>query len=288
LVADVRALIEQGVWYWRGYSIYYQVAGQGQPLLFLHGLEAGMSSRQWEPNMLAFSRHYRCYRLDLLGYGLSERPKIRYRSRLWTELIHDFTVMVTEADPESRPPHVVAAGSSASFVLALAAQRPEQFDNLILLNPLGLISHSSPPGVFRRILYRFLANTRAGGWLARVLLSDLAIHRRVQGLYANAAQARPEAMREYMHNVRVPNSKYSLLAMMSGMANVSVGPLLPKITNPTLILLGSEAGLPVEEGQEFEDRMPNARLVILPRAGILANEEAADEFNRRVIDFLSR
>lgn len=287
-MADVRPLIEQGIWHWRGYSIYYQVAGQGQPLIFIHGLEAGLSSRQWERNMLAFSRHYRCYRLDLLGYGLSERPKLRYRSRLWTELIHDFTVMVMEADPESHPPHIVAAGSSVSFVLALAAQRPEQFDNLILLNPLGLISHSSPPGIFRRLTYRFLANTRTGGWVTSLLLSDLATRLRVQGLYANAAQAAPEAVQQYMYNARTPNSKYGILAMMTGMANISVGPLLPKITNPTLILLGSEAGLPVEEGQEFEDRMPNARLAILPHAGILANEEAADEFNRRVIDFLSR
>ncbi len=40
----------------RDINVYYEIAGAGDPLLFIHGL--GASHRDWEPQVAFFSRHY--------------------------------------------------------------------------------------------------------------------------------------------------------------------------------------------------------------------------------------
>lgn len=53
-----------------GKQIFYEVYGQGAPLLFLHGY--GMSSRSWEEYVSDFTDVYEVYLIDLPGHGQSE------------------------------------------------------------------------------------------------------------------------------------------------------------------------------------------------------------------------
>lgn len=53
---------------------YYEVAGQGQPVVLVHGMAA--SRRDWDflvPELVQAG--YRTYRLDLLGHGASSKPR---------------------------------------------------------------------------------------------------------------------------------------------------------------------------------------------------------------------
>src|SRR5215213_10536391 len=63
---------------WRGGDLAYAVAGEGEPLLLVHGMYAGASSFEFRKNFGELSRDFRVYALDLLGCGLSERPRRRY------------------------------------------------------------------------------------------------------------------------------------------------------------------------------------------------------------------
>jgi alpha-beta hydrolase superfamily lysophospholipase len=49
--------------------ISYEVAGDGQPLVLVHGL--GASGRWWARNVRGLSRHFRVYVIDLIGFGWS-------------------------------------------------------------------------------------------------------------------------------------------------------------------------------------------------------------------------
>jgi pimeloyl-ACP methyl ester carboxylesterase len=63
---------------WRGWDLAYAVAGEGEPLLLVHGIYAGASSLEFRKNFAELSQSFRVYALDLLGCGLSERPRRRY------------------------------------------------------------------------------------------------------------------------------------------------------------------------------------------------------------------
>ena len=63
---------------WRGGELAYTVAGEGEPLLMVHGVYAGSSSLEFCKNFEELSKSFRVYALDLLGCGMSERPRRRY------------------------------------------------------------------------------------------------------------------------------------------------------------------------------------------------------------------
>src|SRR5829696_9552034 len=63
---------------WRGGDLGYSVAGDGEPLLLVHGVYAGASSFEFRKNLEELSKSFRVYALNLLGCGLSERPSRRY------------------------------------------------------------------------------------------------------------------------------------------------------------------------------------------------------------------
>lgn len=48
-------------------TLYYEEAGNGAPLLFIHGL--GSSTRDWQHQVTYFHEHYRAVTFDVCGHG---------------------------------------------------------------------------------------------------------------------------------------------------------------------------------------------------------------------------
>src|ERR1051326_8261059 len=77
---------------WKYGDMFYEVKGarDAKPLLLIHGFGPGASSYEWRKNVDALAQQFRVYTLDLLGYGLSDRPNIDYTAETFTDLISDF------------------------------------------------------------------------------------------------------------------------------------------------------------------------------------------------------
>lgn len=89
-------------------------------------------------------------------------------------------------------------------------------------------------------------------------------------------------VRQQMARVRVPGYR----AAADFMASTDTGALLPRIAVPTLVVVGEDdvvTGVP--ESRLLADRIPGARLSVLPQAGHAAITERPDEFADAVTDF---
>src|SRR5579872_3709005 len=77
---------------WKYGDMFYEVKGarEAKPLLLIHSFGPGASSYEWRKNIDALSEQFRVYSLDLLGFGLSDRPAIDYTPETFTDLLHDF------------------------------------------------------------------------------------------------------------------------------------------------------------------------------------------------------
>src|SRR5829696_933330 len=64
---------------WRGGDLAYAVAGEGEPLLLLHGVYAGASYYELRKNFEELSQDFRVYALDLLGGGMWEGGTVHYQ-----------------------------------------------------------------------------------------------------------------------------------------------------------------------------------------------------------------
>lgn len=68
--------------------VHYEVLGRGRPLVLLHGWVG--SWRDWLPTMQTVSSSYRCYALDLWGYGDTAKTKANYSIASQVELLESY------------------------------------------------------------------------------------------------------------------------------------------------------------------------------------------------------
>lgn len=143
----------------RGSSIRYRLADYGgQDVILLHGF--GGRLEHWEPIVNHLSSG-RIFSIDIVGFGLSDRPNIDYT--LETHRSYILSLMDALGIREA-----VLVGSSmgASIALWTAARSPERVKAAVLFAPSaypGSLSHRWPMGMFCR---PGIANTIASG-LAR-------------------------------------------------------------------------------------------------------------------------
>src|SRR5215510_14763610 len=59
-----------------GTKLYYEMAGQGHPVVLIHG--GVLSSSEWDEQFTPLAEHYRVIRYDVRGCGKSETRKLPY------------------------------------------------------------------------------------------------------------------------------------------------------------------------------------------------------------------
>jgi len=138
-------------WKWRDYSINYVDLGGSDdsssskpPLLLIHGF--GASVYHWRYNIPVLARDFHVYAIDLLGFGLSEKPIVDYSAELWRDQALAFISEVIQKGKSGKDakPVVIAGNSLGGFTALYAAadaratQGPNKLINgCILLNAAG-------------------------------------------------------------------------------------------------------------------------------------------------------
>jgi pimeloyl-ACP methyl ester carboxylesterase len=122
---------------WHHGEIHYQRRGLGGPLLLVHNIYPGASDAEYERNIDELARHFRVYAIDLLGFGYSDAPRLKYTASIYIELIFDFLREVVES-----PAPVVSSGLSCAYVTEVAAWRANLFKKLVFICP-----RSEPTGL---------------------------------------------------------------------------------------------------------------------------------------------
>jgi len=111
-----------------GVGISWEMAGDGEPLVLVHG--SWGDHQNWAPVVPALARSFRVLTYDRRGHSRSERPEGQGSVR---EDVADLAALLTEL--WHVPAHVVGNSFGASIVLRLAAERPELFRSVIVHEP---------------------------------------------------------------------------------------------------------------------------------------------------------
>jgi pimeloyl-ACP methyl ester carboxylesterase len=268
----------------QGNRIAYADVGEGDvPVVLVHGLSGYIP--MWQKNIGALAQHHRVIALDLPGYGKSDKPRADYTMRFQARAVRGLLDALGIA-------RAVLVGHSMGGQICthLTLAHPERVAGLVLSSPAGIETFNAGEAAFLRSLVtpaftyyatdstiraRHEVNFREMPADAGFLVSDRIAIRKARKFKA------------YCHVIK--NS-------VRGMLDEPVHADLHRLGVPTLILFGDSDKLipnPVLHRGTAADlvraelpRMPNTRFEELRNAGHLAQFEAADAWNRAVLDFV--
>lgn len=249
-------------------QLYYEIAGQGQPIVFIHGL--GSSTRDWAAQVDFFSKMYRTVTFDLRGHGRSAKPKGRYSIPLFAA---DTAGLIETL--ELAPAHVVGISLGGMVALQLAVDAPPLVKSLVVANSVAeyrLRSLKDWLLALRRLfIVHGLGMRRMGQFLSKQLFikpDQVALSRSFIERWAE-------------------NDRWTYSAAMRAIAGWSVLDRLGEIRCPTLIVSADEDVFPLAVKQAYAAKIPQAKVVIIPDSRHFTTLERPEAFNKSLLAFLT-
>lgn len=271
---------------WKYGDIFYQVKGsrEARPLLLVHGFGPGASSYEWRKNVDALAENFRVYVLDLLGFGLSDRPAIDYTAETYADLISDFLKEVI-----GKPAVVVAHGISCGYVIADAYRRPQLFERLILVAPPTTLLEEYRTNPLNSALKFALRAPIVGESVYNILTS----RRAIQGYYDRQGYHNPglitdQLVEQIYSSAHQSNGRYAASALLSNNLIMDVHEPLARLRVPVVAVWGREGLLsPSEASATFKRVNPRVDARILDQCSQQPQDEQASKFNALVREFAS-
>jgi pimeloyl-ACP methyl ester carboxylesterase len=252
-----------------GLRIRYERAGQGPPLVLLHG--AYEDSRIWRRQLEELSDEFTVFAWDAPGCGGSDDPPPDFAGKDLGDALAGF---LREAVPGR--PHILGLSMGSGIALELYRAYPAVPASLLLASAYAGWAGSLPPEEVERRYGQVLNELEQPpeqfipAWLP-TLFTEHADPAVVEETSAIMADFHPSGMR----------------ALLNANAHADYREVLPAIVVPTLLLYGTEdVRSPPSVAREMNRLIPGSTLVMMPDAGHLAAVEAPGAFNAEVRRFL--
>ena len=275
---------EEGGFEWRGRRIAFTKRGSGPPVLLVHGIHAAAWSYEWHDNVDYLATGNTVYTIDLLGFGRSDRPAIRYSARLYISLISDFVHQVV-----AEPCVLVATSLSGAYAIVLGARDPERFPAIALIAPTGLVRLNKQSGVSNEAGRLVVEAPIVGTAMFNGLVSRRSLRYYLEKTYADDTIVTDDLVDIYYWASHQRGARHAPAAFVSGQLNIDVRHALRRLTQPALLIWGEEgAAAPIEEYRGFRAIKPDLELAVLTPAGDLPHDERPDDFNVILSTWLTR
>lgn len=249
-------------------STYYEVHGEGEPLLLIHGLGSSMDDWEWQVPVL---RHaFTVVTYDVRGHGKTGKPVEAYSM---SQFSNDASRLVTAL--ALGPMHVVGLGLGGMIAFQLAVNYPNLVRSLVIVN-------SGPEMIPRTMRERFAIARQ------KLIVETMGMSRMGKGL-ADRLFPRPEhASRRTAFVARWSrNDKRAYKRVLDAMIGWSIADRLGDIDCQVLVLAADHDDTPLARKRAYAARMRNASLVVIPDSHHALPMECPEQFNNALCCFLS-
>ncbi len=262
-----------------GIRIHYVVAGEGRPVMLLHGL--GASVVTWRDNIDALSESYKVYAIDLPGHGDSAKPDIGYAPDTIVECIGK---LVNELGLER--PAIIGNSVGGALAMMIAFRFPDLVSGLVLVGSAGLGREIS---LYIRLLSlpllgTILESSKIGG--PKLMLVNV---------FHDRSLATDELANELHRGRRMPGAKEAVVRVIRN--TVSIGGVrehfvftesLKRLKAPVMVVWGAQDKIfPAEHAYRASEAIEGAWVEVFDECGHWPHMEKADAFNSLVLRFLS-
>ena len=263
-----------------GTRLYYEEAGTGHPVLFIHEFAGDL--RSWEPQLGHFARRYRCIAYNARGYPPSDVPADA-GAYSQAHAVADAIAVLDRLAVERA--HIVGLSMGGFATLHFGLRHPARASALVVAG-CGYGAPRDAHAGFRRETEAVAARLEREG--AGPVGADYALGpTRVQfeakdprgwatfrdRLTDHSAQGTANTLRG------VQSRRPSLYDLEEGLAALTV---------PTLLITGDEDEPCLDANLYLKRTIPAAGLLVLPKSGHTINLEEPDAFNRACASFFAQ
>lgn len=262
-----------------GARLYYETAGTGTPIVFLHEFSGDLWS--WEKQIQHFSRRYRCIAFNARGYPPSDVPEspARYSHK---RAVDDVAVVMRHLKiPKA---HIVGCSMGSRTTLDFGLRYPRMAMSLTMI---GIGSGGDPrnAAAFKRDAEARAKLYEEGG-LAEVLKRLRKADNRIQ-LKRKNPRAFDNFCRRFMDHSARGCALVTRRVMARRPSLFSMEKALRAMKVPAQVIVGDEDPGAVKSGLFMKEVSPAVRLSVVPATGHLVNLEEPDLLHRLTEDFFA-
>ncbi|WP_437185771.1 alpha/beta fold hydrolase [Planctomicrobium sp. SH668] len=245
--------------------------GEGDPIVFIHGFPLDHS--MWDDQINEFAKTNHVIAPDLRGFGQSEDSSGPTTMETFADDIAD---LLTQLDIQ-KPVTLCGLSMGGYVAWQFWKRHGSRLRRLILCDTKA--AADSPEAKKTRIEAAQRVLKEGQGFLAETMPEKL--------FSPKTHETQPDLIAAAQQSI-MSNSPMGIAAAQSGMAGrIDATDWLPEISIPVLLIVGEDDVItPVSEMQSMAERLPDARLVIIPNAGHMAPQEQPEAVNTAIREFL--
>lgn len=261
-----------------GERLHYHEAGEGHPVVCLHGGGPGATGwANYSRNIDFLAKHFRVLAFDLPQFGRS------FKRSFSGDLYPSFAEVIAEALQllGIEKAHFIGNSMGGAVSCFVAHRNPGLVSKLVLMGPGGVfnsILQPTPTDPHTDLFEYYNPGPPTKDKLRRLFLSFLYDHSK---LTDELVDMRYEASidPEIVANMR----DYSIQTLGD------VRPILPGIPHQALVIWGLEDRiLTLDTPLTYAKLLPDSEVLMFPKVGHWVQWERADDFNRAAVEFLTR
>jgi len=247
---------------------FYEVHGEGMPLVFIPGL--GACHRMWQPQIEPFSKHFQVILYDVRGHGESSGSKEKYSIELFAS---DLNALLNELGASKT--HLCGISLGGLIAQQFAIDHPIMVDKLILS---GTFCYTPTWG---KVLLPFAKG------LNRIILTFMSMEQNAKiaakGLFKKSEQ---KGLRDFFLEEVMKITKEEYFKVIDATYSFNSLNRLRDIEAPTLILNAEGEKQERRQAEILRREIKNSRKEMVPDTFHALNLERPEEFNRLVLNFL--
>jgi len=254
-----------------GVNIYYEVHGEGEPVIMLNGILG--STRSWAPQLPALINNgFKVILMDFRGQWNSDKPRIRYTMEMHADDVRGLLDFL-----KIDKVHVVGISYGGEVGMIFAIKYPERVKSLVVTCSIPRADR------YARLIadkWMMAARLRSGKFLFLTMVTDI---------YS------PQFINEHWDFIEKTIPAFeevdfdAFIELLKSFMELDIEDKLHLIKAPTLIVTASnDRTKPDIYSKRMKERIPNSELVVIENAGHIVNWEKPEEYNRIIIDFLKR
>ncbi|WP_261130647.1 2-succinyl-6-hydroxy-2,4-cyclohexadiene-1-carboxylate synthase [Bacillus sp. Marseille-Q3570] len=261
-----------------GIQYYVETAGEGEPLLLLHGFTG--SAEDWRPFKKDWEDAFKLIMVDLIGHGKTDHPEEVERYSM-EETAGALNQVLADLKIESA--YVLGYSLGGRVALSFAMMYPDRVKHLVL--------ESSSPGL--QTTEERIARKHNDDRLANRIEVD-GIRAFVDfweaiPLFNTQKDLLSESKRKDLREKRLHNSEVGLANSLRGMGT-GVQPSwwdrLSDLTIPTTLIVGTLDQKFYRMAEDMIEKLPNGKMVVVEKAGHTIHLEQPAQFAKIVEDEL--